>query len=65
MPDTERNDTMNSKTVNQNNNSTASMLLPVFAAVGLIMTAAVYIVFKLTQQTAVSRWTDYDECGWS
>ena len=65
MPKTERNDTMNSKPVNQNSNSAASMLLPVFAAVALIITAAVYIVFKLTQQTAGSRWTDYDECGWS
>ncbi len=43
----------------------ASMLIPIFAAVGLIITAAVYIVFKLTQQTASKKWADYDECGWS
>ena len=45
--------------------ASASMLIPVFGAVALIITAAVYIVFKLTQQTAYSRWEDYDDCGWS
>lgn len=42
-----------------------SILIPVFAAVAIIITAAVYIVFKLTQQTASRKWEDYDECGWS
>ena len=53
----------------KNEQSAASILIPVFAAVALIITAAVYIVFKLTQQTTskkwVEKWSDYDECGWS
>ncbi|MBQ9383188.1 MAG: hypothetical protein IJT87_03020 [Ruminiclostridium sp.] len=54
---------MSSKPVKQKNDSTAPTLLPIFAAVALIISAAVYIVFKLTQQTAVNKWADYDECG--
>ena len=46
-------------------NSNASVLIPVFAAVALIITASVYIVFKLTQQTTAKKWADYDDCGWS
>ena len=45
--------------------SAAPVLIPVFAAVAIIITAAVYIEFKLTQQTASRKWEDYDECGWS
>ncbi len=45
--------------------ASASMLIPVFAAVALIISAAVYIVFKLTQQTAFNKWAEYDDCGWS
>ncbi|MBP3856777.1 MAG: hypothetical protein IK990_14330 [Ruminiclostridium sp.] len=45
--------------------SAASMLIPVFGAVALIITAAVFIVFKLTQQTAYNKWAEYDDCGWS
>ena len=45
--------------------SAAPMLIPVFAAVALIISAAFYIVFKLTQQTAYNKWSDYDDCGWS
>ncbi|MBQ3841780.1 MAG: hypothetical protein II820_03700 [Ruminiclostridium sp.] len=45
--------------------SSSSMMIPIFAAVALIITAAVYIVFKLTQQTAYNKWSDYDDCGWS
>ena len=48
-----------------NTNPTHSVLIPVFAAVALIISAAVYIVFKLTQQTASSKWAEYDDCGWS
>ncbi len=54
-----------SNNVKKTEYSAASMLIPVFAAVALIITAAVYIVFKLTQQTASRKWEDYDECGWS
>ncbi|MBR5088984.1 MAG: hypothetical protein IK093_06115 [Ruminiclostridium sp.] len=45
--------------------ASSSMLIPVFAAVALIISAAVYIVFKLTQQTAYNKWAEYDDCGWS
>ena len=54
-----------SKQVTTKSSSAASMLIPVFAAVALIITAAVYIVFKLTQQTASRKWEEYDDCGWS
>ena len=56
---------MTNSSVPQKTSSTASMLIPVFAAVALIITAAVYIVFKLTQQTAYNKWAEYDDCGWS
>ncbi len=54
-----------SKKVQKQEPSRGSMLIPVFAAAALIISAAVYIVFKLTQQTASLKWADYDECGWS
>ena len=54
---------MSSKSVKQNTENAAPTLLPVFAAVALIISAAVYIVYKLTQQNAVNKWADYDECG--
>ena len=56
---------MKNTSAQQNKSSAASMLIPVFAAVALIISAAVYIVFKLTQQTAYNKWSDYDDCGWS
>lgn len=56
---------MNSTKNTPNTTSYASVLIPVFAAVALIITAAVYIVFKLTQQTTAKKWADYDDCGWS
>lgn len=46
-------------------NSNAQILIPVFAAVALIITASVYIVFKLTQQTTAKKWADYEDCGWA
>ena len=45
--------------------ASAHMLIPVFGAVAIIITAAVYIIFKLTQQTTYNKWSDYDDCGWS
>ena len=56
---------MSSSPIKSKLSPSASMLIPVFGAVALIITAAVYIVFKLTQQTAAQKWADYDECGWS
>lgn len=40
-------------------------VIPVFAAVALIIGCAIYIVYKLGQQEAAEKWADYDECGWS
>ncbi len=45
--------------------SNAPILIPIFAAVVLIITASVYIVFKLTQQMTEKKWAEYDDCGWS
>ena len=61
----ERNDLMNISPAAKQTASAASMLIPVFGAVALIITAAVFIVFKLTQQTAYNKWAEYDDCGWS
>ncbi len=56
---------MSSSPLNPKDSSGGSMLIPVFGAVALIIAAAMYIVFKFTQQTAAQKWADYDECGWS
>ncbi len=53
----------NSQNAPAKNNS--SFLIPVFAAVALIICCAIYIVYKLTQHETENRWADYDECGWS
>ena len=62
----ERNLRMNT----MNNTPTAKsgvsgVVIPVFAAVALIISCAIYIVYKLGQQEAAEKWADYDECGWS
>lgn len=43
----------------------SGVVIPVFAAVALIISCAIYIVYKLGQQEAAEKWADYDECGWS
>ena len=57
---------------NNKNNSPAAQkdsgsafLIPIFGAVALIITCAVYIVYKLAQTQAAEKWADYDDCGWS
>lgn len=45
--------------------SASGVMIPVFAAVALIIGCAIYIVYKLGQQEAAEKWADYDECGWS
>lgn len=45
--------------------SGSGFLIPIFAAVALIITCAVYIVYKLAQTQAAEKWADYDDCGWS
>ena len=61
----ERIDIMNVSPAAKKTAASASMLIPVFCAVAVIITSAVYIIFKLTQQTAYNKWSDYDDCGWS
>ncbi|MGN0657919.1 MAG: hypothetical protein ACI4KR_14115 [Ruminiclostridium sp.] len=43
----------------------SGFLIPIFAAIALIITCAVYIVYKLAQQQGSEKWADYDDCGWS
>lgn len=61
----ERIDIMNISPAAKKTAASAHMLIPVFGAVAIIITAAVYIIFKLTQQTTYNKWSDYDDCGWS
>ena len=57
---------MNNNTPANNSKSESNaFLIPVFGAVALIITCAVYIIYKLAQQQVSEKWADYDECGWS
>lgn len=53
--------------MNSNNSEKNGILpiIPVLAAVAVIICSAVYIVFKLAQHEAARKWSDYDDCGWS
>lgn len=57
---------MNNNTPATNGKSGSNaFLIPIFGAVALIITCAVYIIYKLAQQQVAEKWADYDECGWS
>ena len=56
---------MKNNAIKHDTMSNAPILIPIFAAVVLIITASVYIVFKLTQQMTAKKWAEYDDCGWS
>lgn len=57
---------MNNNTpANSGKSGSNAFLIPIFGAVALIITCAVYIIYKLAQQQVAEKWADYDECGWS
>lgn len=46
--------------------NTKNLMLPIIAAIVVIVSAAAYIIFKLGQQSIYNeKWQDYDDYGWS
>lgn len=45
--------------------SSSAFVITILGAVTLIISCALYIVYKIAQHEAAEKWADYDECGWS
>ena len=47
-------------------NKNKQWLIPIFASVVAIITAAAFLLYKIGQHTAnQEKWKDYDDYGWS
>ncbi len=53
------------KETKENLGSTGKVVVPVIAAVLVVVSAVAYICLKLADEFRYNeKWKDYDECGW-